>query len=429
MSRSSTQTTLAPGERDFSFGTRGSCVIEHMVSPSAMAQDLNGYVYIAGAHSNNEGNFILTRMTPDGVIDTRFGLHGYVSETFDKAFRSIPSGISVSEDGNQILVTGQGRSIANQFIRWPGAARYDAKGKLDESFGLRGRVLLPPPKPAAQPSEPRELLEQAGFGASEHMVLADGKIVLCAHDWLFDLGGSVIRLNSDGRLDKTFNGTGYTNVHHPIDSIHFTCVNAQDANHIVVSGFRSIPGGGTRRTYPICLRYKEDGMLEPGFGSQGWVQFEPDLQAELWDLPLQKNNQVLLVGCKAPLGAPTEGLLAKLNHTGSFNAMFNGGRPLLSNKGYALIWWAAVEQPDSKIVAVGHYQPLPTYEMRGVIARFLKDGKPDETFGDITGIVPIPDHRQINRVALQKNGQILACGLLEAEVGTRPKCAVVRYQH
>ena len=111
----------------------------------------------------------------------------------------------------------------------------------------------------------------------------------------------------------------------------------------------------------------------------------------------------------SPASPAIEFLVARYNSNGTLDTTF-------SNDGFALANFSsnwdgatdAVLQPDGKIVLVGWSILNSPYDSFAV-ARFNSDGSLDQSFGN-GGKVLMADQGDLNAVALQSDGKLIALG-------------------
>ena len=124
----------ADGQLDPGFGVEGIAVT-NAGSPSAVAIQRDHKLVAAGAHRGGRTGYVafsLTRFLEDGTIDETFGRRG-----------SVRTEISTQAAANAVLVRADGKIVAAGTAggRDFALARYTPGGRLDSSFGSRGKVL------------------------------------------------------------------------------------------------------------------------------------------------------------------------------------------------------------------------------------------------------------------------------------------------
>ncbi|MFM7561483.1 MAG: beta strand repeat-containing protein, partial [Planctomycetota bacterium] len=184
------------GSFDTTFGTNG--LVTNGVSGydqgTSVAIQSDGKIVIGGHGNAGSGSgFFLMRLNANGSLDTTFSPGGADGDgklvTWINAASEWGSAITLQTDG-KILITG---NINGNF----GVARVNTDGSLDTSFGTAGKVSID---------------VTGNLDESKHLLVQpDGKIILVGYSVNTATDGSndfsIIRLNSDGSLDTTFNGT------------------------------------------------------------------------------------------------------------------------------------------------------------------------------------------------------------------------------
>lgn len=129
------------------------------------------------------GNFWAS---PTGALDSTFGGSGIITTGFAGGTQDIAYAVTVQTNGKIVLA---GRS------NWDFAvARYNSDGNLDTTFNSTGRVT----------TSLSGSFEQAYAVA----IQTDGKILAAGYARMANEDFAVIRYNSNGSLDTTFNTTG-----------------------------------------------------------------------------------------------------------------------------------------------------------------------------------------------------------------------------
>jgi uncharacterized delta-60 repeat protein len=146
------------------------------------------------------GGYSLFRYTPLGQLDTSFGRHGVVASGRGKSFSDLAD-LAVRLDGD-VVVGGWTNRVARVDTRthdYPSVARFNAKGKLDRSFGDGGTVKL----------------RGIGRGSKFEAIVLPGRGQVIAvgssspSDDSKESDVLVARFTSHGKLDRSFGGKGF----------------------------------------------------------------------------------------------------------------------------------------------------------------------------------------------------------------------------
>ncbi|MFL5732975.1 MAG: dockerin type I domain-containing protein [Chloroflexia bacterium] len=386
-----------------------------------MALQSGGRIVLAGeARPNPQSftDFALIRLSPDGDIDTGFGIGGGVSTSFNPFFGSGARAVAVQSD-DKIVAVGFGRNPARAHDTFA-IARYNADGSLDTAFGNGGKVLT-----AIDP--------QTGAGRDDiaHAVaFAPGdKIVVAGVTGGFLADFAVARYNSDGSLDTTFGNGG----------IVITDIGGEDsANAVAVQpdgkilvGGEGWTSGSSQQNFTL-VRYNTNGSLDTSF-SGGIVTTDFRGGSDrAYGIVTRPDGKIVLGGTAQISGGcnpnPCERYgfaLAQYNSNGTLDTGFgDGGKRdldfLASSGAYALD-----RLSDGRLVLAGHYGNTDF-----ALALFNANGSLDAGFGD-TGLVRTTfgnDADNAYAVRVQPDGKILAAGHANASSSSYDfDFAVTRY--
>ena len=192
-------------------------------------------------------------------------------------------------------------------------ARYNTDGSFDTTFGTGGTFTL-----------------QIGTGSTWSTAIAvqsDGKIVLAGdvRSSPTDTKACAFRLNSNGTLDTTFNGTGLQALSFSGNSASFSGVTIQGDGKIVLVGDTNTLAAPN--TFISALaRLNTDGTLDTSFGGTGWVTNASGASySELSAVVIDGNGKLVVSG---KFGTAFNALhfgLARYNSDGSIDTTFGSG--------------------------------------------------------------------------------------------------------
>lgn len=269
-------------------------------------------------------------------------------------------GVAVQSDGNIVVVGGGSIAGTSRLI----VARVTPSGALDTSFGTSGSVAIT--------IDPVEI----GSIGTCVALQSDGKIVIGGYTAnALGLRFSVVRLTSSGQLDTGFNGTGIKLVTIAEGEDTSACggVVIQPDGKIVASGFTVI-GLGTQFA---AARLNIDGTLDETFNGTGTVATTIDLSEDSSQgnaVALAADNKIVISGT-VTLSGVERFAIARLNTDGTvditFSTQIDPGEMASSGKAVAI-------QPDGKIVEAGTVTIDGSTRVAG--ARFNEDGSVDATF-------------------------------------------------
>jgi uncharacterized delta-60 repeat protein len=254
----------ADGTPDTTFGPGGTRVLLPN-GPAFVAVQSTGKPVILG--ENNNGQWIVSRLTTGGIFDSTFGGPGHGQTVIPIA--GPHAGIAV--DTNDKIVAVGSEKGANGFNLRVG--RLNADGTPDSSFGTGG-------------------VTGAGAGfASGVAVQPDHRIVIIG-EAPSGLATQVVRLNSDGSPDMSFGTGGMVNV------------NFANAGPVAIQPDGKILAAGETGSGDFAIaRLQPGGALDTTFSSDGQqtVDFAGDTSV-VDGLAVEPNGAIVLAGQKGTTG-------------------------------------------------------------------------------------------------------------------------------
>lgn len=356
------------GSKDtsFNFGTgfmdnpNGNSTILTMVKQN------DGKILIGGGFLGYQGaaDKYLIRLNADGTKDTSFDI--------GTGFNSTVNSIVLQNDG-KIIVSGE-------FTRFQGASqsniiRLNADGSKDTSFNVF-----------------------SGFNGIVKSVLIqpDGKIVVGGYftRYINDTRNGVIRLNSDGSNDTTFNistGFGF--------APGVTSLGLQPDGKIIVGGyFRYYKGISQNHLIRLNADGTKDDSFEVGTG------YGVDETKSISFIIVRPNGKILTGGYFDSYQDITVNKLVSLNNDGSRDIAVETGN------GFNNSVDAIVQQTDGKMVVGGQFSNYQQTS-QNCLVRINSDNSIDKSFNIGTGFYNYwGGHPTIQTVALQTDGKIIAGG-------------------
>jgi len=288
----------ANGSLDTGFGTGGKRILDFGVNNMDLAEDVviqpDGKVIAVGRsygiNAEPYWDFSLARFNSDGTLDTSFGVGGKVNTNF--GYEDTAQSVFLTSDG-KIVVGGDTKNVGTLFDFT--VVRYNNDGSLDTTFGTGGRSHA-------------DLGQSESMVAMTQQV--NGKIV-CVGDTgnpLYDI--AIIRFNADGSLDSSFGDGGKRTIGFATDSSEAAKdVTVQPDGKIVVAGAVSIPGAPPPRGDFAVVRLNSDGSLDTSFDSDG--MFSTNLSSYdssdiAYAIVIQPDGKIVLGGDSNGSGAAYE---------------------------------------------------------------------------------------------------------------------------
>ena len=353
-----------------------------------------------------------------GVPNLSFGMNGYVTSESGNTFSSL-----VKQADGKILVAG-GNVNSTSFSIW----RYDKNGVLDKEFGTNGLSSI------AVPNSKYNVA--AGIALQNN-----GKILVtgtATNDSTMN-AFAVLRLNTDGSLDKTFGNIGYVLTEISAYQDNPAAIAIQSDGKIVVAGTSS-PGAGQTGADFAIVRYLENGTLDQSFATSGILTVNlyggdngENKDDTAYALALQSDGSIIVAGKSYRNHGSNfydDAALIKVTSNGTLDPSFgqNGMVKTNLNGSPSLIHSLAI-QSDGKILAMGQIELAGQYAF--LVMRYAANGSLDSSFGSggivsthLTGFDPAWAG------ALLSNGKIVLAGSSYVQNGTSTytsKSSFVKY--
>ncbi len=351
---------------------------------NGMATQTDGKIVAAG-YTNN--NFAVVRYNTNGSLDTSFSSDGITSN--DVGFLQSSARATAIQANGKFAVAGYTQNLQSTDFA---VIRYNADGSPDTSFDSDGKVVTPV---VSDNDEARAVAVQA-----------DGKVVAAG---VYYNGTSphfaVVRYNNDGSLDTSFDSDGM--VFTPLGlGDHAYAVAIQADGKIVVAGASD---GGSNFDFAL-VRYNTDGSLDSTFDADGKVITPVMDFDQAYAIAFQPDGKIVAAG-RTYNGSNVDFAVVRYNVDGSLDTSFDSDgkatTPVLSADEMAT---AVAVQPDGKIVAAGFSHNGTNNDF--ALVRYNANGSLDTSF-DSDGKLTTPvlsGVDQANAVAIQANGKIVAAG-------------------
>ena len=249
-------------------------------------------------------------------------------------------------------------------------------GDLDTTFTLDGTTTVP-------------------LTGSSMTLQPDGKLVLAGNP-----SYTVARVQTNGSLDTSFNGTGSVTVDPTNGEDSATDVALQSDGKIVVAGKSGANFG--------VMRFQASGPLDGSFSGDGMVttaQFPTSNTSKASAVAVQPDGRIVAAG-----GAPVDLALARFNADGTPDTTF-GTQGLVKHDGIDAGSGLALQPDETILVATSETTALEVVRLTAAGAldtTFSGDGRATVSFG--TGVQQTAD------IALQPDGGILIVGTFGGDI-------------
>ncbi len=357
--------------------------------------------------------FIASAVVPTGYLDTSFRRpYGYATYPTPYMYGERPNAVALQKDGKVVVVDTTAEKPREAQIA---VTRYNPDGTPDGDFNGSGTVLYNnsdltyATDVAIQSINGQDKIIVAGFRSPDEN--------------LYDL--ILLRYNTDGTLDTSFYGEFTTNV--GFDGVNTSASLAiQNDGKILVATHGGSPGSDSKKL--VLLRFNQNGSLDQGFGSGGFVEYteyiygDPDAGGFVTDNINGKGVRITPDGSKIVVLIKVYAYttLLRFDMSGTLDTDFRAalflGQPTFGGEYTGSLPRDMEVQPDGKIVVVGEAGVLP------FVLRYTEEGNLDPFFGDGSGVVyfnykdffglsddPVRSSNA-RGVALQPDGNILMVG-------------------
>ena len=286
------------GSLDAGFGNAGTVLTPFArrdAEGRALVRQPSGHLVLAGEVGSRPSSggpggraaFLLARYRADGALDRRFGGDGTVVTRF-RHRRSGAAGLALRPRGGLVAAGSSGRSFA--------LAAYRRDGSLDRRFGRGGRVLTSFPGFA---SSSAAAAARALAGQPNGRIVAGGVANRSCRRYWQCLRFALARYRPDGSLDRRFGQDGRVTTGSRDDGppilgdggIH--ALVAQPGGRVVAAGGLVRQVAGERLT---LARYRPDGRLDRGFGTNGRALAGTFDGGEAHALALQPDGKLVAAG-------------------------------------------------------------------------------------------------------------------------------------
>jgi uncharacterized delta-60 repeat protein len=307
---------FAGGGLDATFALTGRLPIgfgNQFDSASSVIRQTDGKFLIGGLTSSNTTGlsaFAITRVNPDGTLDTTFGNNGRVTTSFGGSTSAQITGLAQLTTGQLLAVglvsTGSTSDVA--------LARYNPNGSLDTAFGTNGIATV-------NTGATNEVVNGIIVDGSNNVYVAGN-----AGNNLF-----AARITSAGVLDTTYGTNGVTTSPGPAGSAtaSLQSVVLDSSGRLVASGFRGVANGTNAALSDFLVaRFTTSGALDTTFNSNGYYvtdfagQNQPD---EALGLAQQTDGKLIVggfTGNTLPRAGAARFAVLRLNTDGTLDTTF-----------------------------------------------------------------------------------------------------------
>jgi len=388
----------ADGDLDTSFDTDGkqtTAIGPRSSEANSVVVQNDGKIVVAGYSQNGSNDdFAVIRYNTDGSLDTTFSGDG-------KQTTNIGSG---NDAARSVVVQSDGKIVAAGYATIAGArqfavVRYNTDGSLDTSFsgdGIQTTAID---------------YQDEAFSI---VLQSDNKIVVAGYsDTVATLKNfAVVRYNTDGSLDTTFSGDGKQTTSIGSGNDVAYSVVLQSNGKIVAAGYSRT---GSNDGFAV-VRYNTDGSLDTTFDSDGKQTTDLGSGAASYSVVVQSDDKIVVAGYYNNVGN-ADFAVVRYNADGSLDTTFDSdGKQTTAIGSGADVGRSVALQSDGKIVIAGYSNNGVNDDF--AVVRYNNDGSLDTSF-DVDGkkTIAIGSGNEVAySVTVQSDGKIVAAGYATSAV-------------
>jgi uncharacterized delta-60 repeat protein len=397
----------ADGDLDTSFDTDGiqtTAIGPRSSEANSVVVQNDGKIVVVGYSQNGSNDdFAVVRYNTDGSLDTSFSGDG-------KQTTDIGSG---NDAARSVVVQSDGKIVAAGYAtiatkRQFAVARYNTDGSLDTSFSGDG-------------------IQTTALGSDRDesfsvVLQSDGHIVVAG----YSSNGSnndfaVVRYTSTGSLDTTFSGDGKQTTSIGSGNDVAYSVVLQSNGKIVAAGYSRT---GSNDGFAV-VRYNTDGSLDTTFDSDGKQTTDLGSGAASYSVVVQRDDKIVVAGYYNNVGN-ADFAVVRYNTDGSLDTTFDSdGKQTTAIGSGADVGRSVALQSDGKIVIAGYSNNGVNDDF--AVVRYNTDGSLDTSF-DVDGkkTIAIGSGNEVAySVTVQSDGKIVAAGYATSAVYN--EFAVIRF--
>ena len=265
--------------------------------------------------------------------------------------------LSKVQSDNKVVLCGSIRT--SNSTEYPYLTRVLEDGSLDTTFSGTGT-----------------LIDSSFIDFTPYSIVLqdDGKIIVAGQQYSTgQVSGLIVRYNSNGTLDSTFNNVGSIEVK-PTSKNYFGRSIALLNNDIYLAGYIYV--NSTNKDF-FCTKLNALGVLDNSFGLNGVVELDFGGKDVCRGVSVQNDGKVILSGYNESLFKP---ILSRLNTNGSIDANFETTYQNSSPQPYGAIYQTIID--DNLITGVGFSYDTLTGLINAFVTKINSDGSLATSFAN-----------------------------------------------
>jgi uncharacterized delta-60 repeat protein len=383
-------TALAqPGSLDLSFDSDGFATADMGDDYSYnLALQSDGKIVMAGYSYIADYDISIARFNTDGSLDNTFSGDGKLTIDFG-GFDQFAGQVAIAPDGKIVVAGTTFNGLNNDIL----VVRVNSDGTIDNTFDGDGIAIT-------------DINLSVDYGR-DVTVQTDGKIVVAGStDDVSTLDFAVLRYNTDGTLDNTFDGDGIAITDINSNDDYARSITLQTDGKIIVAGYAYLGFF----TDVAAVRYNTDGSLDNTFSFDGKAYTGVGSMDDYGNCVVVQPDGAVVISGYTNEGLYNDFAVVRFTASGILDNTFDSDGVVTTNfDGYDDFSYACALQSDGKIVVVGSGSDGVVTGF--ALSRYNTDGSLDTDF-DTDGftLTMYPGDAYAQGVAIQADGKIVAGG-------------------
>lgn len=308
----------------------------------------------------------IARNNVDGTKDNSFNNTGFITVCSGQL-----QAVTIQNDNKIVAVGGNG------------IHRFLSNGDVDTSFNLKGSLNI--------------ILNHQVMEINDVNIQNDNKIVVSGYiPTNTDFDFAVVRINTDGTLDSTFDGDGILLISNDFRNDYAFSNKIMDDGKILIAGYSK---AGTKSDFALA-KINSDGTLDSTFGTNGKVISTISTGNDLIrNIEIQSDGKVLVFGSTS-----LKFTMVRYTSDGVLDTTFDTDGILILNHNMG------IGNPRLKILLNGKMILAGTSDNDYKVIQLLADGSYDSTF-DSDGVLIVNENKDSLNFLIEKpDGKLITGG-------------------
>lgn len=428
----------AVGQPDPSFGNDGRltlpfCGVDGFM-PDAMLEQPGNNLLVAITGASESSLIVVACFSEDGTLNKEFGddKAGFVNVRLRDGIHVFVSALSALNGGGWLMAGAYSSGAESGLFM----VKQHADGRLDQLFGEEGVRYVDVNKIGGfagaritlQSIESAQDYGKSHAGSDSRTALAkhnDEKIILLTSVYVDEKTqrGLVLSFNPDGTDNLEFNGGSaiveLQGIVHDY-SLSKAAAHQSDGKVVVCGRYHT---ADSQHFGAYVIRFEKNGQIDPTFNGGLPVNIPHTSVISLDDMIIRNSDDAIFAVGQMHLGNSQAGVVVVLNAEGSFNLVFNNGKPLFVERRRGINFSKCALLRSGNLVVGGYTgDGFVSSALTAINACFLLTGTLNENFGENGYIVLINENTvaSLTDMQLMEDGRIVIAGILFDVRGSVP---------